>query len=65
MNNNELQELKQNYFENGRLHCPFCQSDNIETKPPEVKDDLIYLPVICFHCSHSWKEVLEVVDIVL
>jgi hypothetical protein len=48
------------YLDNRGMHCPFCDSDDIEAGPAEA-DELLTQQVRCNACTKQWRDYYELV----
>lgn len=57
------QSLKSTYYNRGK--CPYCENSDIESGMPQVKGDVVIADAKCNSCKSHWKEIYDVIDIIL
>jgi hypothetical protein len=50
---------KKAYVKNGGVHCPFCQSQDIEAGKGEFDTGIAWLTVTCNACQEQWHEIFH------
>lgn len=54
------------YIANGSVHCPHCESQDIEGLGGlEIEDSIITQEVLCHSCNKRWTDIYRLVDVSL
>jgi transposase-like protein len=56
-------EARQSYLESDGCHCPYCNSDNIDSGLVHLGRDRYETTVSCNDCDKSWKDIYDIVDV--
>lgn len=57
------QEQKVNYLKWHGVHCPFCDSTQIEGGSVEVNDGGAFQEVNCLDCESEWHDMYTLTDV--
>ena len=56
-------DAKQSYLESEGRHCPYCNSQNIDSGLVHLEGDGFEADVSCNDCGKSWRDVYGLVDV--
>jgi hypothetical protein len=59
------QDARQSYLESEGTHCPFCDSENIESGEVHLEGDYFVALVECqeSHCGKKWKDIYGLIEV--
>jgi transposase-like protein len=56
-----MQLTNAQYLNKSGLHCPFCDSDDIQAHTPQPHEEGIDVPVNCHSCGSEWTDEFKLV----
>ena len=58
-------DAKESYLESGGYHCPFCDSQNIDSGPIHSDGENFVADVKCLekHCGKTWRDIYRISDV--
>ncbi|MHC4093936.1 MAG: hypothetical protein ACYSVY_27300 [Planctomycetota bacterium] len=56
-------QAKRRYLDGGGVHCPFCESDDIEGGFVEIDAGYTHQSIHCLKCGKEWNDVYKLHDV--
>ena len=58
------EEARQQYVQDGGVHCPYCGSADIEGSSLEVDGGSTIQKIYCLDCDREWTDVYQLTGII-